>query len=308
MPAGLSPYRAKRDPSKTPEPMGSRSPRAARGKKGTPPIFVIQEHHARSLHWDFRFEHEGVLVSWALPKGLPETPTSNHLAVHTEDHPLEYAGFSGDIPEGEYGGGHVSLWDSGTYELEKWRQDEIMVVLHGTRASGRYVLFSTHGKNWMIHRMDPPPAGYEPMPQGIRPMLAQPGDLPNSDEDWAYEFKWDGVRALMYVEGGRVRAIGRNGTDLTPSFPELRDVGDFLGARPVVLDGEVVSFDAEGRPSFRTAFAPASSEFEIHDRPTVQEHARQLPGLRCALSRWPNRHGTPLRRQARTPRIAAALG
>ncbi len=250
MPAGLSPYRAKRDPSKTPEPMGSRSPRAARDKKATAPIFVIQEHHARSLHWDFRLEHDGVLVSWALPKGLPETPSSDHLAVHTEDHPLEYAGFSGDIPEGEYGGGHVRLWDSGTYDLEKWRQDEVMVVLHGTRASGRYVLFPTQGKNWMIHRMDPPPAGYEPMPQAIRPMLAQPGDLPKSEEDWAYEFKWDGVRALLYVEGGRVRAIGRNGTDLTPSFPELRDVGDFLGARPAVLDGEVVSFDAEGRPSF----------------------------------------------------------
>jgi bifunctional non-homologous end joining protein LigD len=250
MPADLSPYRAKRDPSKTPEPMGARSPRTVRGKKATPPTFVIQEHHARSLHWDFRLEHDGVLVSWALPKGLPQVPASDHLAVRTEDHPLEYADFSGDIPKGEYGGGHVQLWDSGTYDLEKWREDEVMVVLHGKRASGRYVLFPTHDKNWMIHRMDPPPAGYEPMPEGIRPMLAQPGDLPRSDTDWAYEFKWDGARALLYVEGGRVRAFGRNGADLTPSFPELRDVGDFLGARPVVLDGEIVSFDDDGRPSF----------------------------------------------------------
>ncbi len=191
-----------------------------------------------------------MLVSWALPKGLPETPSSDHLAVHTEDHPLEYAKFSGDIPKGEYGGGHVSLWDSGTYDLEKWRDDEVMVVLHGTRASGRYVLFPTHGKNWMIHRMDPPPEGYQAMPEGVRPMLAQPGDLPKSDKDWAYEFKWDGVRAIVYVEGGRVRALGRKGTDVTPLFPELREIGDFLGARPVVVDGEIVSFDGGGRPSF----------------------------------------------------------
>jgi bifunctional non-homologous end joining protein LigD len=250
MPADLTPYRAKRDPNKTPEPMGSTSRKAVRGDKATPPTFVIQEHHARSLHWDFRLEHDGVLVSWALPKGLPETPSSDHLAVHTEDHPLEYASFSGDIPKSAYGAGHVRLWDSGTYDLEKWRENEVMVVLHGARATGRYVLFPTHGKNWMIHRMDPPPAGYEPMPQGIRPMLAQPGDLPKSDKDWAYEFKWDGVRALIYVEGGRVRAFGRNGTDMTLSFPELRDIGIFVGARTAVLDGEIVSFDARGRPNF----------------------------------------------------------
>jgi len=250
MPADLSPYRDKRDPGRTPEPMGSKSRRTQRDRESATPTFVIQEHHARSLHWDFRLEHDGVLVSWALPKGLPETPSSDHLAVHTEDHPLQYATFSGDIPKEEYGGGHVSLWDSGTYDLEKWRDDEVMVVLHGTRASGRYVLFPTRGKNWMIHRMDPPPAGYEPMPEGVRPMLAQPGDLPTSDKEWAYEFKWDGVRAIVYVEGGRVRALGRNGTDVTPLFPELRDIGDFLGARPVVVDGEIVSFDAGGRPSF----------------------------------------------------------
>src|ERR1700760_3622380 len=93
--------------------------------------FVIQEHHARALHWDFRLERDGVLVSWALPKGLPVTPEKNHLAVHTEDHPLEYANFQGEIPKGEYGGGHVSIWDHGTYEVEKWSDREVMVVLHG---------------------------------------------------------------------------------------------------------------------------------------------------------------------------------
>jgi bifunctional non-homologous end joining protein LigD len=270
MPEKLSEYRAKRDPKKTPEPMGAKAKKAQktqpakkaqktqpaktasrpRTKKPKAPTFVIQEHHARALHWDFRLEHDGVLVSWALPKGLPETPKTNHLAVHTEDHPLEYGGFQGDIPQGEYGGGQVTIWDSGTYELEKWRDNEVMVVLHGTRASGRYVLFPTSGKNWMIHRMDPAPSDYEPMPEKVQPMLALPGALPASDEGWAYEFKWDGVRAIVYVEGGRVRALTRNDKDLTVTFPELRQIGEFLGSRSAILDGELVALDDEGRPNF----------------------------------------------------------
>ena len=166
----LSTYRAKRDRTKTPEPMGART----RPRKSRPsaPRFVIQEHHARALHWDLRLEHDGVFVSWALPKGVPTSPGTNHLAVHTEDHPLEYGGFEGEIPKGEYGGGNVTIWDRGTYDLEKWADKEVKVVLHGERAAGRYVLFATGGKNWMIHRMDPPPEGFEPMPRTIAPMLA----------------------------------------------------------------------------------------------------------------------------------------
>ncbi len=97
------------------------------------PIFVIQEHHARRLHYDFRLEHDGVLVSWAVPKNLPTDPDQNRLAVQTEDHPMDYAEFEGDIPAGEYGGGHVSIWDKGTFELEKWRDKEVIVRLHGER-------------------------------------------------------------------------------------------------------------------------------------------------------------------------------
>src|SRR3974390_297848 len=95
------------------------------------PIFVIQEHHARALHWDFRLERDGVLCSWALPKGLPTSTKTNHLAVRVEDHPFDYKDFEGEIPTGEYGAGHVRIWDSGTYEVEKWRANEVMVVLHG---------------------------------------------------------------------------------------------------------------------------------------------------------------------------------
>ncbi|MGC2168924.1 MAG: non-homologous end-joining DNA ligase [Acidimicrobiales bacterium] len=244
----LSEYRAKRNPKKTPEPMGTA--RRSRNSALAKPTFVIQEHHARALHWDFRLEHDGVLVSWALPKGLPLNPATNHLAVRTEDHPLKYGSFAGTIPKGEYGAGTVSIWDHGWYELEKWREKEVMIVLHGQRVTGRYVLFPTGEKNWMIHRMDPAPANYEPMPQHVAPMLVLASHLPKSDEGWAYEFKWDGVRAMVYVEGGRVRALTRNDKQLTTTFPELREIGEFLGARSAILDGEIVTLDKEGRPSF----------------------------------------------------------
>ncbi|HLM97003.1 MAG TPA: DNA polymerase ligase N-terminal domain-containing protein, partial [Acidimicrobiales bacterium] len=261
----LGDYRRRRDPSITPEPVppkpvppkgGRRRGRAAGAK-----TFVIQEHHARALHWDFRLERDGVLVSWAIPKGLPLDKKANHLAVHTEDHPLEYASFSGTIPEGEYGGGTVSIWDSGTYDELKWSDREVMVVLHGRRIEGTYVLFATKGsplgdgrggdRSWMIHRMDDAPAGYRAPPRDLRPMLATPGTLPTEHEGWAYEFKWDGIRALMYVDGGRVHIASRNGNDLTPSFPELRGLGEQLGSHPVVLDGEIVALDDDGRPRFQ---------------------------------------------------------
>jgi bifunctional non-homologous end joining protein LigD len=242
----LKTYRSKRDPSKTPEPMGDRSSSA----RSTHPKFVIQEHHARALHWDFRLEHHGVLVSWALPKGVPQDPKTNHLAVHTEDHPMDYGSFEGTIPPGEYGGGEVHIWDRGYYELEKWRPNEVMVVLHGSKVSGRYVLFPTNDKNWMIHRMDPAPVDYTPLPPRVGPMLARPGTLPSNDKEWAYEIKWDGVRAIAFVEGGRVRLQSRNDQDLTSSFPEFRELGAAIGARPCVLDGEIVALGEDGKPSF----------------------------------------------------------
>jgi bifunctional non-homologous end joining protein LigD len=211
--------------------------------------FVIQEHHASSLHWDFRLERDGVLVSWALPKGLPVDPAHNHLAVPTEDHPLEYSRFSGTIPAAEYGGGEVTIWDQGSYDCEKWTDREVMVVLHGQRAEGRYVLFST-GKNWMIHRMDPAPDGWVPLPERLSPMLAVPGDRPPEGDDWSYEFKWDGIRVLLWVDGGRVRALTRNGNDTTGSFPELREFGEAVGSSQLLLDGELVALDERGHPSF----------------------------------------------------------
>jgi bifunctional non-homologous end joining protein LigD len=241
----LDTYRAKRDRRRTPEPVPS--PGALpRGRDDT---FVVQEHHASSLHWDFRLERGGVLVSWAVPKGLPMDPDTNRLAVHTEDHPLDYAGFAGEIPAGEYGGGTVSIWDSGTYETEKWTDREVKVVLAGNRLRGRYVLFRTRGKNWMVHRMDPAEEGWTSLPALVKPMLATPGALP-VDEGWGYEFKWDGVRAVGYVDGGRIRLMSRNDKDVTVSYPEVRALGEALSGHQAILDGELVAMDENGRPSF----------------------------------------------------------
>jgi bifunctional non-homologous end joining protein LigD len=245
--AALDEYRRKRDPKRTKEPMPRR--RDSRRKQGD--SFVVQEHHASSLHWDFRLERDGVLVSWAVPKGVPDDPKRNHLAVHVEDHPLEYGSFEGTIAHGEYGGGQVTIWDHGTYETEKWTDREVKVVLHGERTKGRFVLFQTGGKNWMIHRMDAPSReDWQPIPDDLRPMLATLGSLPPDDELWAYEMKWDGVRALVRVEGGRITIKSRNDIDVTVSYPELRPLGEQLGSTQVLLDGEIVSFDDHGRPSF----------------------------------------------------------
>jgi bifunctional non-homologous end joining protein LigD len=243
--AELDTYRSKRRAGRTPEPEGRRTRRRSSGDR-----FVIQEHHARALHWDFRLEHDGVLASWAVPKGLPLDRRTNRLAKRTEDHPLEYIDFEGEIPTGEYGAGRVAVWDAGRYELEKWTDDEVKVVLHGRRVDGRYVLFRTGDDRWMVHRMDEGGDRLEAVPELIRPMLAVAGNLPSPDDHWAFEFKWDGVRAVAYVDGGRLRLLSRNDRDVTVSYPELRAMGEALGSRPAVLDGEIVAFGAGNRPSF----------------------------------------------------------
>ncbi len=243
----LAEYEAKRDFKKTPEP-GAKVPR----KESKAPRFVVQEHHARRLHWDFRLERDGVLVSWAVPKGVPPDPKKNHLAVHVEDHPLDYIDFGGDIPAGNYGAGHVSIWDNGTYDTEKWSDREVMVILHGKRVQGRYVLFRTDGQNWMIHRMDPPQdPDRKPMPDRFEPMMAKlVSKPPTPDDAWAFEFKWDGIRAEAYVEGGTVRLVSRSGEIVTARYPEVHAMGRALGSKEVILDGEIVALDDKGRPSF----------------------------------------------------------
>ncbi len=212
---------------------------------------MVQEHHARRLHWDFRLERDGVLVSWALPRGVPDRPEENRLAVHTEDHPLDYIDFAGEIPKGQYGGGEVTIWDRGTYEAEKFEDEKVVVVLNGERVRGRYALFRTRGDDWMIHRMDPPEEGREPLPERIEPMKATLAKLPADDNGWAYEIKWDGVRAIAYCPPGHLRLESRSLRDLTRQYPEIGRISLELRGRAAVLDGELIAFDTDGRPSFQ---------------------------------------------------------
>jgi bifunctional non-homologous end joining protein LigD len=276
----LATYRSMRDGARTPEPVPQTPPAAREGRS-----FVIQEHHARALHHDFRLEHDGVLVSWAVPKGPPTDPKTNHLAVQTEDHPLEYGSFEGRIPKGEYGGGDVKIWDAGTYDLHKWRDGkEVIVTLHGREdgglggAAAKFALIHTGGgsgkaeKNWLIHRMalDPEPANApEPVtgptqqpvaePLGtILPMLATPTTLAafGPEEGWAFEMKWDGVRVIAYLVDDAVELRSRNGRDETAAYPDVvKALRGWAGEsqpalRSVVLDGEVVVTDAAGTPRF----------------------------------------------------------
>ncbi|MFT4044980.1 MAG: non-homologous end-joining DNA ligase, partial [Gordonia sp. (in: high G+C Gram-positive bacteria)] len=204
------------------------------------------------LHYDFRLEHNGVLTSWAIPKNLPTDSGQNRLAVRTEDHPLEYADFSGDIPAGEYGGGHVEIWDRGTYDIEKWRTDEIIVRLHGHRIQGRYALIHTGAKNWLAHLIADEPRPH--LPNALvrpRPMLAADAPIEHLDaHTWAFEGKWDGYRILLRLIGGEFTLTSRSGIDMTRDFPELRSIADDLGLIEVILDGEVVVLDATGRTNF----------------------------------------------------------
>jgi len=239
----LQAYRDKRDAARTPEPV---PPPGAPPPEAPPPggSFVIQEHHARRLHWDFRLERDGVLVSWALPKGVPDDPAVNHLAVHTEDHPLEYGRFEGEIPRGEYGAGAVTIWDHGRYETLKWAPGEVKVLLHGQRVTGGYVLFQTKGSQWMIHRER------LALPGAMRPMLAVTGPAPRDPGHWALEMKWDGVRALAYIERGQVRLMSRTERDITVAYPELARLGAATSHKQLLLDGEIVVFGEGGWPEF----------------------------------------------------------
>jgi bifunctional non-homologous end joining protein LigD len=268
----LETYRSKRSAQKTPEPMGEEAARED-GRR-----FVIQEHHATRLHWDLRLEHDGVLVSFAIPNGLPEAPKDNRLAVHTEDHPLEYLEFEGEIPKGQYGAGTMRVWDRGTYEVLKWEPRKIEARLHGERVQGRYALFpidkDEEPKNWMIHRMDPPAdEAAEPMPDKIVPMMARTATLPRDDEDWAFEVKWDGVRAVCHSEPGRLRLHSRNLLDITPRYPEIGRLNRALSHHRAILDGEIVALDAEGRPSF----GALQRRMHVGSESTVRRLAKEAP-------------------------------
>ena len=286
----LEAYRSKRDASRTPEPL----PRGIAGD-GSGDRFVIQEHHARRLHFDLRLERDGVLASWAVPKNLPDSPGRNHLAVHTEDHPIEYLTFHGTIPKGEYGGGTMTIWDTGTYETEKWRDDEVIVHLHGTRIDGRYALIRTEKDQWLAHRMKEQSSGARAsaFPRDIAPMLATPGEVAGLDaEHWAFEGKWDGYRAIAEVCDGTLRLHSRSGRDITGEYPPLAELATILEGHDAVLDGEIVAVDPQGVTSFSRLQQGVKAEYRVFDvlyldgvsllRKTYDDRRRVLGALAAA--------------------------
>ena len=300
----LQAYRDKRDAARTPEPVPAElvpageapAGEAPAGENGDGGTFVIQEHHARRLHWDFRLERDGVLVSWALPKGVPDDPAVNHLAVHTEDHPLEYGGFEGEIPRGEYGAGAVTIWDSGRYETLKWAPKEVKVRLHGRRVTGEFALFQTKGNQWMIHR------DRQPLPTGIRPMLATSWATPPPDDgNWALEMKWDGVRALAFVERGRVRLMSRTERDITVAYPELASLGSATAHKQLLLDGEIVVFGAGRLARVRGAAAAHARHRRVAGENAGRPEPGHLPGVRPAAA---GRQAAAGRGVLRPPRAA----
>jgi bifunctional non-homologous end joining protein LigD len=276
MPGKLDEYRHKRDARRTPEPMPDRDDTIT----GDDDTFVVQEHHARQLHWDLRLERDGVLVSWAVPKGLPVDPESTNLAVRTEDHPLAYAGFEGVIPAGEYGAGRMAIWDRGRYETVHWNDHRVEVVLRGTRAPARYELVNQHDADepdkWMLRRKDPLEPGWERLPRYVPPMLAHEGELP-TDGRWAYEFGWSGQRAGARIRGGRVTFLDDAGASLNVPFPDLRGLGEVFGSTEAYLDGEIIVLK-DGRPSAEALRRRAESPTAAAAKRLVQ----QLPAVYLA--------------------------
>jgi bifunctional non-homologous end joining protein LigD len=250
-PQKLSEYKRKRDPKETPEPFGSKKDHTK------DPIFVVQRHDARRLHYDFRLEKDGALLSWAVPKGVPLEPGEQHLAVHVEDHPLEYATFEGEIPKGQYGAGTVEIWDSGTYELlEEKKNGGLTVRLHGKRLEGTWALVPAHlsgdEKNWLILRKRDDSA---PEPRrsrrAYRPMLATLAEEIPRSAGWAFEVKWDGYRAIADLAGSEATLTSRNGNDLTARFQNVaKELAKAVKTPDCVLDGEVCALDEAGRSSF----------------------------------------------------------
>jgi bifunctional non-homologous end joining protein LigD len=242
----LREYLKKRDFEGTPEPAGAPADAGADGNS-----FVIQRHDATRLHYDLRLERDGVLVSWAVPKGLPFERGTKHLAVQTEDHPMEYGSFAGTIPKGHYGAGEVRIWDRGTYDLLEWSDRKVSFRLHGERHQGEYHLVKTSrgDRDWLVflsRSEDRAPKA----PPPLAPMLASGGYEPFDRQGWWFEPKFDGVRTLLYLVGEEVRLISRSGRDQSASYPELSRVYRRINATNAVVDGEIVATNEQGQTSF----------------------------------------------------------
>jgi bifunctional non-homologous end joining protein LigD len=265
----LTEYQRKRDFRRTPEPKGEK-PKEERTRR-----FVVHRHHATRLHWDVRLEMRGILASWAVPNGPPLEAGKRRLAVHTEDHPIEYLTFHGVIPDG-YGAGTMTIWDTGTYEALEEKEDELKLRFEGKRLKGEWVLVKTRqneGRDWLMIKHGTPPKD-DPLARKIAPMLAAAADEPFDSPEFIYEPKWDGVRTLAFVDGGEVRLQTRNLLDCTRQYPEATGIAEAMtGAYQAIVDGEVVALNEKGVPSFQRLQA----RMHVSDDATVRKLRRSTP-------------------------------
>lgn len=274
----LKEYNRKRDFKKTKEPSGR-----SKTSKSKTPIFVVQEHHASHLHYDFRLEMEGVLKSWAVPKGPSEDPKDKRLAVQTEDHPLSYASFHGKIPKGEYGGGDVFIWDKGTWvcdeadPVEAVKKGRIEFTLKGKKLHGKWLLVRTHyketatKKNWLLmKKSDEKKTSKEvkskdKWPGFISPQLPKlTTEAPEGKGKWVHELKFDGYRVQAHLKNGVSVLFTRNGLDWTRKFPHINVELEKLNATNAIFDGEVVALDDEGKSDFQGLQNSLTAKNDIH--------------------------------------------
>ena len=274
-------YAAKRTFNQTPEPPPEVAGDVDVARAPPGDTFVIHQHYATRLHFDLRLAmfngDTPVLVSWAVPKGLPRHRETKTLAIHVEDHPFEYGSFSGSIPRGNYGAGEVRIFDEGHYEMLEQKPGHLTFRLDGKRLHATYHLIRTSpregdgGKEqWlaMLRESHAPPPEPVPPPQ---PMLATPSEQAFDDDRWAFEPKLDGVRAISYCEEG-TRLMSRNGADITVAYPELQKVHERLVALDAVLDGEIVVME-EGRPSFERL----QSRIHVRNERDIQRLSKLMP-------------------------------
>ncbi|MEJ0033525.1 MAG: DNA polymerase ligase N-terminal domain-containing protein [Bacteroidota bacterium] len=263
-------YRKKRTLTKTPEPAGGKADRQVLR-------FVVQKHAASHLHYDFRLEMNGVLKSWAVPKEPTMDPKVKRLAVHVEDHPYDYRTFEGVIPKGNYGAGTVEIWDEGTYnsvnDLDSKKSEDadlqkqldsgkIHFILHGEKLTGEFVLIRT-SKNWLLMKvkstkkktidrsaisLSKKPSKNK-LPSNITPMLTTLVDKPFDQPGWLYEVKWDGYRALAFVNKGKVDLRSRNDKPFNDKFYPVYRALEKWDAN-AVLDGEIVVLKSNGMSDF----------------------------------------------------------
>lgn len=268
----LAEYRSKRNLSKSHEPSGGKPKKSASTLS-----FCIQKHAARRLHYDFRLEYKGILLSWAVPKGPSLDPEDKRLAIKVEDHPLDYQYFEGIIPKGHYGAGTVEIWDNGTYtmweaktreEIEKnlekgLKEGHFNIIINGKKLKGEFV-FQKLKKNdpedntWLLIKKKDSYVSSDreehfkkvKMPDFIPPMLATSVNKPFDSDEWLFEIKWDGYRALAFIDHGKVQLKSRTNHLWNGKFTAVIDNLKKIDSK-VIFDGELVVLDSAGRPDFQ---------------------------------------------------------